>query len=339
MNRKMLTLLAVPLLALAVAASAVAFVPGILNAFSAGSSTATSVAAPAWKVGDAWTYNVSLGSMDASAVLPSEMLVEPMPRSTLVLGTLKETVVGSVSTNDGPAWNVTTVVALHLGEPQPVVGTQPVITATSMPAATVSSFTWYRQSDLAPVYALKAVSLSRTWATNTSLYTMWGALANATYSLNYTSTTQIWYHPPLAVYHFPLQENASWNVSSNVTIRHDSAFAFEGPNVTFSSSHSMNFSVPLDLAVRTGTFENVTTPGGTFRALSVSVGHRESWNIPDRDTSAMMNLTSSTDVDMPPALASAWFSSSVGNVVRAEIGLGGFYGPRVELDLVSYSYS
>lgn len=339
MNRKMLTLLAVPLLALAVAASAVAFVPGILNAFSPGTSTATSIGAPAWKAGDTWTYNVSLGTMVASEILPSEMLVEPLPSSAPVVGTLTETVVGSVSTDYGPAWNVTTDVAFYLGEPQPAAGSQPVMTSASMPKATVSSFTWYRQSDLAPVYALKTVSLSSTWTANASTFTMWGMLANATYSLSYTSTTQIWYHPPLAVYHFPLAQNESWNVSSNLTIRHDARFDFEGPNLTFSSSHSVNFTVPLDLAVRTGTFEDVTTPAGTFRALGVSVAHRESWDIPDRDTSAMMNLTSSTDVDMPPALASAWFSGSVGNVVRAEVGLGGFDGPRVELDLVSYSYA
>ncbi len=339
MQRKTLTLLAVPLLAVALAASAVAFVPGILNAFSAGPVTATSIAAPTWKVGDSWTYNVSFASMDEAQVLPEEMLLQPsVPTQALVLGTLTETVVGSVSTPYGAAWNTTVDASLGFGEPAPVVGTQPVLEPMAMHAVTVTGFAWYRASDLAPVYAVKTVSMESTWTVNATLSSMFGTLANATYSLSYTSTTQIWYHPPLSVWRFPLAENESWNVSSNATLHYASSFDFEGPNVTFASNHTANFTVPLDFAMRTGTFENVTTPAGTFRALSVAAVHREFPEIADRDASAAMNLTGDMDLSMPRALASAWFSGQVGNVVRADLGLG-LYGPRVELDLVSDSYS
>ncbi len=339
MERKMLTLLAVPLLALAVAASAVAFVPGILNAFSAGPTNATSIAAPSWKVGDSWTYNVSFGSMDTAQVLPGEMVSEPsMPTQAFVIGKLTETVVGSVSTPYGQAWNTTVDVTMGFAEPQPMVGTQPVLQPMAMPAATVSGFVWYRASDLAPVFAQKTVTLRSTWTANASTFLGYATLANATYALSYTSTTQVWYHPPLTVWQFPLAENESWNVTSNATIHYASSFEFTGPNMTFETSHSANFTVPIDFGMRTGSFGNVTTPAGTFRALSVSAFRGEAPVIPDRDASAAMNLTGEMDFEMPHAVASAWFSSQVGNVVRADVGLG-FDGPRVELDLVSYSFS
>ena len=336
MERKMLTLLAVPILAIALAASAVAFVPGILNAFSAGPA-ATSVAAPTWKVGDTWTYNVSLASTDAGEVLPGEMSLEPsMPTSALVVGTVTETVVGSVTTDAGPAWNATVDTTLHFGEPTADNGTE--MATLSMPFVTVSGFAWYRQSDLAPVYSLKTVTLSHTWTIwgNTSWFGTW---ANGTYTTTYRATTQVWYHPALSVWSFPLQENASWNVTSNASVRYDSSFEFTGPNLTYDSNHSANFTLPIGFTVRTGGFDNITTPAGTFRALSVSTYRREAPEVADRDASAMMNLTESTDVEMPHALVSAWFSGQAGNVVKADLGFGGLEGPRVELDLVSYTYS
>ena len=339
MNRKMLTLIAVPLLAVALAASAVAFVPGILNVFSAGPMTATSIGAPAWKVGDTWTYNVSLASMDERQVLPEEMILQPTPSSdALVAGTLTETVVGNVPTPYGPAWNTTVDATLGFGEPAPANGTQPVLQPVSMHAATVTGFVWYRTSDLAPIYALKTVSMGGTWTVSAGTITMFGTLANATYSLSYTSTTQVWYRPPLAVWHFPLVPNESWNVSSNATVHFASTFDLMGPNVTFATNHSATFTVPLDFAMRTGAFENLTTPAGTFHSLSVWATHREFPEVSDADASATMNLTGDMDLSMPRVLASAWFSGQVGNVVRADLGLG-LYGPRVELDLVSYSYT
>ena len=339
MQRKMLTLLAVPVLAIALAASAVAFVPGILNAFSAGPSTATSFAAPTWKVGDTWTYNVSLGSMDAQ-VMPSEMLVgTSWGNESPVLGTLTETVVGSVSTPYGQAWNTTVDATLAFGEPQPVTGMQPMMDTLSMRAVSLTGFVWYRASDLAPVYAVRTVRLDSTWTVSSGTWMDFITLANATYSLNYTATTAISFAPPLEVYAFPMPQNATWNATSNATVRYTSTFDFSGPNVTYAASHEANFTVPLHLAMRTGLFENVTTPAGTFRALPVAASRGEFGPVADRDASAMLNLTESMDVEVPHAFATAWFSGTVGNVVKADLGFGGFESPRVELDLVSYSTS
>ena len=339
MQRKTLTLLAVPVLAIALAASAVAFVPGILNALSTGSSPATSFAAPTWKAGDSWTYNVSLASWDAGEILPGEMLPQSsMATEAHVMGTLVETVVGSVDTPYGPAWNTTVNATLGFGNPQPMAGMQTTAAPLAIRPVTVSGFVWYRASDLAPVYALRTVDIRSTWNTSESWASEFGLLANQTCSLRYTATTQVWFAPPLVVWHFPLAENESWNVSSNATIHYTSSFGFQSGNATFESDHSMNFTVPVDFAMRTGTFENVTTPAGAFRALSVSAVHRTFHEIPDRDASAMLNLTAATDVDMPHAFASAWFSAQAGNAVKAQVGLGGLEGPRVELDLVSYTY-
>ena len=337
MQRKMMTLLAVPLLAIALAASAVAFAPGILNAFSAAPSTATSFAAPSWKVGDTWTYNVSLGSMDAQ-VLPSEMLAQTSwGNESPVVGTLTETVVGSVSTAYGQAWNTTVNVTLAPAEPEHEIGMQPMTVALPLPAVSLSGFGWYRESDLAPVYAVRTVHLDSTWTMSSGTWMDFSALANATYFLNDTATTAISFAPPLEEYAFPMQQNATWNATSNATVRYTSTFDFSGPNVTYEASHAVNFTVPLHLTMRTGMFENVTTPAGTFRALRVTASRGEFGPVADHDASAMLNLTESMDVEVPHAFASVWFSGQVGNVVRADVGFGAFEGPRVELDLVSYS--
>jgi hypothetical protein len=82
---------------------------------------------------------------------------------------------------------------------------------------------------------------------------------------------------------------------------------------------------------------DVTTPAGTFRALPVSLSRGVV--VPDRDASAVMNLTAGADLDLPHAFATGWFSGQVGNVVRATMASPTFDGPRIELDLVSYSYS
>ncbi len=335
LQRKLLTLLAVPLVALAIAVSAVAIVPGMLSALSP--TYATSIAAPAWKVGDTWTYNVSLAPLGEQEILPQEMTTTvPTLPSSLVVGTLTETVAGTVSTDAGAAWNVTVDGSLNVGGPAPMAGVQS-LTLRTVP---VTGFVWLRQSDLAPVYSEKSVHLATSWTLSFGNRTWYTPMANATYSLTYDATTQVWYHPPLTIWQFPLEENSTWAVRSNATIEYASTFAFSGPNVTFETNHSANFTVPVDFSMHTGFFENVTTPAGTFRALPVSAFRGPLFPaVPDRDVSAMMNLTGETDLAMPRGLGTAWFSASAGNVVKANTFSEGFEGPRIELDLASYTFS
>jgi hypothetical protein len=338
--RKSLMWLAVPTIALVVAVSAVAFLPGMLNALSQGPA-ATSVAAPAWKVGDRWTYNVSLAPMGEEEVLPQAMASSsPTIAQPLVVGTLTETVAGDVSTDSGPAWNVTLSGGLAVGEPRTMAGIQTASEPLSVRTVAVTGFVWVRQSDLAPVYAEKSVHMDASWTLSLGNRTLYGMLENATYSLAYDATIQVWYHPALAIWQFPLEENTTWAVRSNATILYASSFAISGPNVTFASNRTATFTVPVNLSMHTGFFENVTTPAGTFRALPVWAARGPfSADVPDRDASAMMNLTSETDLAMPRTFATAWFSPEVGNVVRVDTYGARLEGPRLEIDLVSYTFS
>lgn len=338
--RKSLILLAVPTLAVVLAVAALAVVPGAQNALSQGPS-ATSISAPTWKVGDRWTYNVSMASIRAEPVLPSSIMANaPVPVGSVVGGTLSEAVVGSVSTPSGSAWNETVDGSLAFGPPRPIIMTQPIVQTLSMPVVRVSGFVWLRQSDLALVYSLKSVNLSRNWTPGVVMPGSYGMLANATYTLTYDATTQIWYQPALAIWHFPLEENATWNVSSNATIRYASSFQVLGPNVTYEAHHFANFTVPVDFTMRTGRFEDVTTPAGTFHALPAWASRGTLLpGVPDRDASAVTNLTGETDLEMPHTFATAWFSAQAGNVVRADFWTGFLDGPRIEMDLVSYTFS
>jgi hypothetical protein len=272
----------------------------------------------------------------------------------MVLGTLTQTVVGSVSTEYGSAWNVTEKVTFLVGHPTPIVGPDYILPPPFAPAVRVSGFEWYRQSDLAPVYSLESIHINRTWnltvipeapapgpdCTGTLPDASPSIALNGTYFMSYNATTQTWFHPALAVLQFPLAENSTYNVSSNATIQYWSSFRVVGPNVTYGTDHFATFTVPIDFSIRTGRFENVTTPAGTFRVLPISA-YRKAFvpRISDPDASAVTNLTLATDcVTTPHAFATAWFSDQVGNVVKADFSLGGFEGPRMELTLVSYTY-
>ena len=341
--QKLSLVLAVPLVALALALAAVAVAPSMLNALAPGSTPSpleTSV--PSWKVGDTWTYNISIGSVAERALMPREMIVEAPPNDTMVLGTLKETVVGSVSTEYGPAWNVTQNVSLLRGRSAPGTRPEPMMDSLSMPQVGVTGFVWYLQSSLAPVYAYKSVQMERTWnlTTPTETSVLDHMTLNGTYTLSYEAGTEIWYHPALSVLEFPLTENATYNVTSNETIHTWSSFDVTGPAGSYGWEHHANFTVPLDLSMRTGMFENVTTAAGTFRSLPVAVYHEAyAARLPGSDSGVLVNLSDGCDpIPMPHAFATAWFSDQVGNVVRADIGMGGFGGSRIELSLVSYSY-
>jgi hypothetical protein len=337
--RKSILLLAVPTMAILLAVTAVAFVPGMLSGTSPGLA-ATSIAAPGWKVGDAWTYNVSMASVRAGEFLPHEMAMPPtIPSEETFDGTFTETVAGTASTVDGTAWNVTFHGEFGAIPPLPIVVGAPLVQGTSGPAFTLSGFAWLRQSDLAPIYTMKSVHLERTWTYSANVSGYQGMISNATYALSFDATTQTSYAPALAVFQFPLEENRTWSVQSNATIRYASTFRVSGPNVSLEANHSANFTVPLRFSVHTGFFENVTTPAGTFRALPVSASRSSlDARVPDGDASAVMNLTSCEDLGFPHPFATAWFSAQTGGIVKVSFWTSPVFGPRVEVELVSYAY-
>ena len=338
--RKSFLVLAVPTMVIVLAVTAMAFVPGILSGPSSGLS-ATSIAAPTWKVGDSWTYNVSLASMAEGELLPREMVPQPtVPSEASFVGTFTETVAGTASTPDGTAWNVTLNGEWGSSPPAPIIMAAPTVQGMSGPAVTVSGFSWLRQSDLAPVYTQKSVHMERNWTYSLNWSAYAGMVSNATYTLGFDATTQIWYTPALAVFRFPLEENTTWDVRSNATIQYASTFRVSGPNVTFEANHSADFTVPLRFSMHSGFFGNVTTPAGTFRALPVSAARATfDAKVPDSDASAVMNLTGAADLGFPHPFATAWVSAETGNVVKATFWSSLVFGPRVEVDLVSYTYS
>ncbi len=337
--RKSLLLLAVPTMALVVAVAALALVPGILTG-PRSELSAKSIPAPTWAVGDRWTYNVSLASFAEGELLPHEMVTQTTtPSETFLVGTLTETVAGSVSTPAGTAWNVTLDGTFGGAPPTPVILGDPSMQTVAEPAVKVSGFAWLRESDLAPIYTLKSVHLERNWTFTLNWSAFGGMIDNATYMLTYDATTRVWYSPALAIWSFPLEENESWNVTSNATVHYDSTFHVTGPNVTFETSHSANFTVPLRFSMHTGFFENVTTPAGTFRALPTSASRASMHlDVPDPDADAVMNLTDASDLEIPHPFATSWMSAAAGNVVKATFWTSLIDGPRIELDLTSYKY-
>ncbi len=77
-----------------------------------------------------------------------------------------------------------------------------------------------------------------------------------------------------------------------------------------------------------------------LRALPAWASHGSRYaEIPDRDAGATMNLTGGTDLEAPRPFATVWFSAAAGNVVRADFGAATFDGPRLELDLASYTFT
>lgn len=336
---KTLMLFAVPMVALAFAVSAVALAPGILHAMGP-SPAATPIPAPTWKVGDSWTYNVSMALGSGEEILPQAMVQSsPMPVPFPLTGTLTMTVAGAVSTNEGEAWNTTLSGSLALAPLRPIILSVPTTQTSSLSGVTQSGFVWLRQSDLAPIYSKKTVQIVATWNMSMGNRTIFPPFMNGTYSVTYTATTEVSYHPALAIWQFPLHENATWDVRSNATIRYASTFEFQGPNVTFATNRSVAFTVPVDFSVHTGLFENVTTPAGTFEALPAWASRGPVFPaIPDPDASAMMNLTADTELAVPHGFGTSWFSAQAGNVVRVDAYPASFVGPFVRLDLVSYTY-
>ncbi len=339
MVRKTLALLAVPAVVLAIAVSGVAFVPGILNAMGPGPA-ATSIGAPAWKVGDSWTYNVSVTPRLGSEILPQAMVLAGSTYATVPMdGTLTMTVSGSVNTDQGDAWNTTLSGSLGMNPLRPIPMTDPAVQTASRHSVSTTGFAWYRQSDLAPIYSLKTVAVSMTWNLTMGNWSMYHPMMNGTYTLTYTATTGVSYHPALTVWRFPLEENATWDVRSNATIHYASTFSILGPNLTYETNRSVSFTVPLAFSMHTGLMESVTTPAGTFDALPVWASRGPSFlQVPDPDASAMMNLTADSDFAMPHGFATAWFSAQAGNVVRVDANPPGCDGPSIRLDLVSYTY-
>jgi hypothetical protein len=275
------------------------------------SPTAASIPAPTWTAGQSWTYNVSV-----SRIAPA--VIGWYGYSTY--GLVTEKVLGTVSTGFGDAYNVS--VAGTFGMMGVYRTNLPQASETS--SVTLTGFTWYRTTDLATIASVRSTHLEHNVT-----------VRNATWSTDFTANLWVDYDPPLATWQFPLQANASWNVSSNATVHYSSSYKVIGTNVSLGGTHFANATIPIRFRLQTADFANLTTPAGTFWSLRVSaVVGPVTMEFPDHAVDLGLNAT--TDILSEPLhpIMSLWFSAKVGNVVKAI----DWFGPaRFEADLVSYS--
>ncbi len=281
------------------------------NTQAATSPNVTSILPPSWTAGQAWTYNVSLTRI-APEVIGSY--------GDGLHGVVTETVLGTVPTAFGDAYNVS------LAGTFAMQGAYSIAAPQSIGAANVSvhGYVWYRTSDLATIEAVRWVHFQHSTTVD-----------NMTWTTDLSASIRIDYDPPLATWQFPLQSNESWNVSSNASVRYASAFELNGPNVTFGTTHYANATIPIRFHMETFEFSNVTTPAGTFWSLQAStlVGPVV-MQLPDRGTDEGVNATTDLLTEPLHPIANLWFSAQVGNVV-SDVN---WFGPvRYEANLVAYS--
>lgn len=274
----------------------------------------TSYSAPSWATGDYWTYNVSVGH----AGMTTQSWDAP-----LLLGTVTKTVRGTESTPAGTAYNVTVSASFAMNDSFSGMETS----SSTYRSANVTGYVLYRTTDLARV--------AEAWEMDLSGSTTWD---NTTFAYSFVAKTWASYDPPLAVWKFPLTENATWNATSNVSVVHWSQSVLTYGNRTYEWNHTWNGTVHVDLALQSGEAANVTVPAGTFGAIPVSVDTQPGDVLGDRVANEIWNVTRSTDDGPSGPAVQLWYSGQVGNVVKATARMGPWDAMALEADLVAYHH-
>lgn len=321
--QKWMLVLAVPVLAVALALSAVTLGPGLLQALSPAPAQATSIAVPTWQAGDTWTYNLTwVPGIELANETPLANGMEPQSIATpLVVGQLTKTVVGTVSTPAGDAYNVSLEATFGFAHPW-----RTDVEATSpLHAVNVTGYAWYLTSNLAEVMEVRTVSMNATWT-----------FFNRTWTMAYSASVTTRYTPALDMWSFPLTANESWNVTSMASIQYAARYSVEGPNMTYAMERTLNVTTPVGFDMQTGNFTNVTTPAGTFWSLGASAfPARAAPPVADHDAEMALNLTDHPILREPHAFVHVWFSAQAGNVVQAEFGPE--WAPHLLVTLVAYT--
>lgn len=268
--------------------------------------------APTWATGDYWTYNVSV----EHAGMTTQSWDSP-----LLLGTVTKTVRDTETTPAGTAYNVTVSASFALNDS--FSGME--ASSSTVQSANVTGYILYRTSDLARI--------AEAWEMDLSGSTAWD---NTTFAYALVAKTWVSYNPPLAVWKFPLTENATWNASSNVSVVHWSQSVLTYGNHTYEWNHTWNGTFLLDLAMQSGAAANVTVPAGTFGAIPVSIAANHAEDFSDRVANEVWNVTSSTDDEPSGPAVQLWYSGQVGNVVKATARMGPWDSMVLEAELVAY---
>jgi len=325
MRIRPLGLVAITIALVGIAVAAVAFGPANLANQGAPSGTnppqSSSVGVPTWHVGDSWTYNVN-------STPPDVFIAGPTWGSPSLTGTLTRTVASA----SGSEYNVTVHGSFHLGSVfDPVRDGNETNSSTLllfrpvMENATVDGYAVYRASDLAELKEVRTVQLK------SALWT-----ARGWFNVSYTATVQTTYAPALDIWAFPIEENETWNVSSDATIHAIIAWRFDAPNDSFGFWHNSNVTVPIRLMLHSGELESVTTPAGTFSSIPVRVALPTIDRLATDDREGPVVGLGGDECGQPRLAAEAWFSGDVGNVVKAVSFIGGM---KIVADLASFHRS
>jgi len=314
-------LIAITIALVGIAVAAVAFGPA--NLAKLGSPTgpntpqASSIGVPTWHVGDSWTYNVN-------STPPDVIIAGPTWGGPSLTGTLTRTVAAA----DGSQYNVTVHGSFHLaGVFDPArdgneTNSSTLLFPPVMENATVDGYALYRASDLAELKEVRTVQLK------SALWT-----ARGWFNTSYTATVQTTYEPALNIWSFPIEENETWNVSSNATIHAMIAWRFDGPNDSFGFWHNFKVTVPIRLTLHSGELENVTTPAGTFASIPVRVALPTIDRLATDDREGPVVGLGGDECGQPRLAAEAWFSGDVGNAVKAVSFIGGM---KIVAELASF---
>ena len=274
------------------------------------------VETPIWDVGDSWTYNES-SSSDGSHELSD--------RDFGIRGEFTRT----VTAIEDDTYNVSLSGAFRILGFDPIEDSLfeersiLVVSNAYVDEATVGGYSLYRTADLAKLLDVRTVHLSG------AIETDYG-----TYNISYTKTTETTYDPAFDVWDFPLDENETWNATTNATLRVWIDWTIEGPNVDHADGHNFTLVIPVHLLLMSGELEDVETPAGTFASVPVKIG------LPEIDVAALdgrLELLTGLGSDSGSerhAFAAAWFSGDVGNVVKAVVSAGDY---RLEIVLVDYT--
>src|SRR5881628_924977 len=157
--------------------------------------------------------------------------------------------------------------------------------------------------------------------------------ARGWFNTSYTATVQTTYEPALNIWSFPIEENETWNVSSNATIHAMIAWRFDGPNDSFGFWHNFKVTVPIRLTLDSGELENVTTPAGTFASIPVRVALPTIDRLATDDREGPVVGLGGDECGQPRLAAEAWFSGDVGNAVKAVSFIGGM---KIVAELASF---
>ncbi len=305
-----------------VAAVGTGLVGNPLAASPGGTTAVGSLAAPTWTTNDTWVYNVTLSAPEIS------------DRATVLWGSVQDKVTGTVTDPAGESvYNVTTTAVFHVRsgdqEPDKLPGLD-AFRITFAPIQ-VDGYTWYRTSDLAIVRA------ARTASTEGTLHTFMGNI-----TVKFAESTLASFQPALTEFKFPLTTNETWANNSTANLTAQMRLEIDARNSTFQMERAFTRDVPVRFDADTGpSTKTVSTPAGNFTALPVRFEHpefnesgdgvrdRESGN-PFLGIAAGMSPAGDsmdrlgqvvTSLGTPmfavhPGIV-AWYSSQVGNIVKA----------------------